>query len=517
MDIYQVPLRLKQNKPELTFIQKLRKAVFAEKMTGTTGLLLFALLAVVIGLFMGATGIIGGAMVVLLIIAVPIVRSMVAYPKAGVIALMTMAYFIMLVIKFNIPFPLGTLMDALEVLLIFGFFVQQKRKRDYTIFKNSVSLVVAIWIGFNVLEVVNPVADSMMAWVYTVRTIAFVTLMYFVFLSSIDSVRFIRTIVVIWLGFSVIAALYGMKQEHSGYSQFEWISLAGDPQRAALLLIDGHWRKFSIFEGPVTFAYQMVMACLLSICLIWGTSKLWRRLVLVVLIVMCFLSMIYSGTRGAFALVPAGLILFCILNFNKNTFIFGTVFAGIFITLMFIPTTDQNLRRFQTAFKPSKDPSYLLRQANQQRIKPYIRSHPIGGGLGSVGVWGQKFSPNSMLAHFPPDSGYVRVAVETGWIGIILLCTLMFVILYTGIQNFFIIKNRELKTYSLAMTVMIFALEVGNYPQEALVQYPSNVYFYLMIAILVKCGQLDKKMQQEEKAKVLSPQVTPSKITLSNA
>jgi len=125
----------------------------------------------------------------------------------------------------------------------------------------------------------------------------------------------------------------------------------------------------------------------------------------------------------------------------------------------------------------------------------------MGGGLGSVGVWGQRFSPDSMLAHFPPDSGFVRVAVEMGWVGLILFCTLLFVILKTGINNYFLIQNRELKAYCLAMTIMIFAIAIGNYPQEALVQYPTTVYFYLMVAILNKCLELDKQLQAEEALK----------------
>ncbi|MCP6423416.1 hypothetical protein NL463_29335, partial [Klebsiella pneumoniae] len=64
---------------------------------------------------------------------------------------------------------------------------------------------------------------------------------------------------------------------------------------------------------------------------------------------------------------------------------------------------------------------------NQKRIQPYILSHPIGGGLGATGVWGVRFAPYSFLANFPPDSGYVRVAVELGWIGLGIFCTLMFV------------------------------------------------------------------------------------------
>lgn len=34
------------------------------------------------------------------------------------------------------------------------------------------------------------------------------------------------------------------------------------------------------------------------------------------------------------------------------------------------------------------------------------------------------------------------------------------------------------------MTMIVFAFNIGNYPQEALVQFPVSIYFYLTLAII---------------------------------
>ena len=170
--------------------------------------------------------------------------------------------------------------------------------------------------------------------------------------------------------------------------------------------------------------------------------------------------------------------------------------AVLFVALIFIPTSNNTLYRFQSAFKPSNDASFNLRKNNQKRIQPYILSHPMGGGLGATGVWGLKFAPYSYLAHFPPDSGYVRVAVENGWIGLFLLCLLMFTVLKTGINNYYLIKDPELKSYCLGFILVIFAFHIGNYPQEALVQYPSNVNFYLTIALINVVMRIDNQQNK---------------------
>jgi putative inorganic carbon (HCO3(-)) transporter len=463
------------------------------------GIAFFMLASAFFAVVVAKMGFVTGSLLLVAIIALPMVYGIVVHPKFGIIILLTGAYFIMLLIKLiDTTFPMGTLMDAMEGLLILGFFIKQKQHRDYSVFQNPISYMILIWVAYNILEVGNPSAESRLAWVYTVRTVAFVTLMYFVFMYNINSVKFLRLLILIWLAYSVIGAGYGFWQEIFGYSKKEQAVMDADPERAGLYFIEGHWRKFSIYNDPVVFAYNMVLSALLCIGLAWGPVRPWKKYVLIGLAAMCFISMIFSGTRGAFALIPAGMILFCILNFNKKIMIAGIIGAIGFIVLIFMPTSNPNIHRFQTAFKPGKDASYLVRQQNQARIKPFIHTHPMGGGLGSVGIWGRKFAPYSMLAHFPPDSGYVRVAVEMGWIGIILFCTLMFIVLRTGIVNFYKIKNGELKTYCLAMTIMIFAINIGNYPQEALVQFPTNIYFYLMVAVLNKCLDLDKQLEADK-------------------
>lgn len=189
------------------------------------------------------------------------------------------------------------------------------------------------------------------------------------------------------------------------------------------------------------------------------------------------------------------MVLLLVMCFNKKIFIFSSI-AGVVLALIIIaPTQNIVLKRFQSAFQPTGDASYNVRAQNQAFIQPYIQTHPIGGGLGSVGIWAVRFSPNSPLAKFPPDSGYVRVAVELGYVGLLLFCTLIFTALYTGINNYFLIRNPELRNYCLAMVLVVFAFNVGNFPQQAIVQFPSNILFYLAIALINVLKRIDDEQQ----------------------
>lgn len=442
-------------------------------------------------------GIKAGVLILVASIGIPSAYAIVAYPKFGIIVLLVAAYLILWIIRMNITtFPLGTVMDGLEALLILGLFIKQKYNPDWSFMRNPISMMILVWIFYNFLEIINPEAASRTAWVYTIRSLAIVMLTYFIFSYHIRSKDFIKLIFKVWIGLSVFGALYGFKQHYFGFFGFEERYLYSDPRIMDLLFIGGVWRKFSIFSDPVTFSYNMVISALLCTGLMFGPVSKTKKWILGFMAGFFLLNMLYSGTRGAYVLFPAAMVLLSILVFNKKILAF-TALTGIIIGfLIIIPTGNPTLYRFQSAFKPSDDPSFNVRASNQKMIQPYIQTHPMGGGLGSTGVWGAKFAPGSFLASFPPDSGYVRVAVELGWVGLLLFCILMFIILKTGINNYYKIKDPELKSYCLAMVLIVFALNIGNYPQEALVQFPTNIYFYLVVALSSITSRLDQELAE---------------------
>ena len=471
----------------------LKQSIFTEKISHPVIVISLIIISLLISTAITVSGLKGAIIILAGMLGITLVAAIFINNRIGIIVILIMAYFIMWILRMGVNFPLGTLMDGMEALLIIGFFLQQKKEKNWKIFKNPISIMVGIWIIYILLQVVNPSSESRLAWVYTVRSTALVMLLYFIFLYNIRTVSFIRLILKLWLALSVFAALYAFKQEYFGFFDFEDSWLMSDPVIKDLLFIGGSWRKFSIFSDPVAFAYNMAVACILCIALITGPFSAKKKTMLSFMAAFFMLVMLYSGTRGAYVLVPAALILLSILKFSR-TIMLATAVAAFFMGIMiFIPTSNSTLVRFQSAFRPSEDASFNVRKINQKRIQPYIQSNPLGGGLGATGTWGKRFSPGSYLANFPPDSGYVRTAVELGSIGLLIFCIFMFTCLRTGINNFYRINDPELKTYCLAMTLIVFALNIGNYPQEALVQFPISIYFYLTLAIINVSLMLSQK------------------------
>ncbi len=459
-------------------------------------LVLFLVLAfsVILGAITVNGGLVSGILLCIVLVGLPILYALLSFPIFGIVFLLGFAYFLFFIFRLGVNFPLGTALDGMQALLILGFFIGQRKRPNWAIFKGNVSTILLIWISYNIIQVVNPYSESRLAWVYTVRTIAVITLMYYVFVYHIQTIKQLRLIIKVWLALTVVASVYSYKQEYIGIASSEMAQMLSDPLITALFFINGHWRKYAIFSDPVEFAYNMVLGSILCLSLIFGPFAKWKKIMLGVAFIMITNSTLFSGTRGAYVLLPACIVLMAVLKFNKQVMVFFIGAALGFGMLIFMPTGNASIQRFQSAFRPGDDASYNVRKMNQERIKPYILSHPIGGGLGAMGAWGVRFAPYSYLAQFPPDSGYVRVAAEMGWIGLFLICTLIFIFLKTGIDYYYKIRDPELKTFCLAMILVIFALNIGNFPQEALVQYPNNLLFYLAIAIIHICYRLDQKM-----------------------
>ncbi len=166
--------------PELK--ERLRNFFLIKKMNTPLGYLILLLLLVTIGIGIAKAGIIVAALVLAVVIGIPVVYSLLVYPKLGMTIFLTSAYLIMWIMRMGIiDFPLGTLMDGMEGMFILNLFIQQKRHPDWKIFKTPISTMIIVWIVYNLLEVANPAAASRVAWIYTVRTVALVMVMYFVF------------------------------------------------------------------------------------------------------------------------------------------------------------------------------------------------------------------------------------------------------------------------------------------------------------------------------------------------
>jgi cell division protein FtsW (lipid II flippase) len=219
-----------------------------------------------------------------------------------------------------------------------------------------------------------------------------------------------------------------------------------------------------------------------------------KRVVLAVSSLIMLVAMSFSGTRTATAMIPAGAFIYIIMNINdKRTILILAASIIAFCAILFGPFYGNTISRIRTAFQPSKDESMGVREYNRARAQPYIRSHPIGGGLNTTDGEGEVYSPGHQWAGFPTDGGFLKTALTIGWVGLIIQMTLYFVVLYIGIGHFYSAKDPLVKALYGAYIATFFSLMVANYAQSALGQKPTGLLVFSIFVLMPNLIKYQRK------------------------
>ncbi len=445
--------------------------------------------------FIVQQGLAAGMMVLLLSVAIILLAAVIRSYRLGFYLVFLMGAFMFYVDRLvAIDFPTGTIYDALIGLTFLSLFIG-KHQNDWRSFRNPVTIAFFILIGYQVLQLFNPSATSVIAWLVSWRNNTSF-LLYVIAFQMFSSLKEVKTFTATWLIVVILFGFYGIYQHVFGLLPFETAWLNEKPGLIKLYINWGELRAFSFGSDPSSYGLFTAMGSLAAMVFAFGPFRLITRIGYGLLMVVLLIAMSYSGTRTAIAMVALGVAFFIILMLhNRKTLFASGVLIFIALALMFGPFYGGTMSRLRSTFRGSDDPSMAVRDYKRLRFQEYIQTHPIGGGLNSVGNLGARYSPGHELAgEWEPDSGYLLTALESGWIGLLIFQGMFFVVLLSGINNFFSMKDPVLKTYLLAYMVPFMALSVAHFTQDAMFTKPMNVIVYATYALVYKIPALQKKL-----------------------
>ncbi len=423
--------------------------------------------------------------IVLFVLAGLFVRTVIDL-RFGFFLMITYGYFLFLLDRlFPLPIPYGTGIEIIQCVMLVTILTQGRNFVSWDLFRNPVTYWLLITEAYNVLQVFNPYAVSMSGWVYSTRGIIFTLILYFIVVIVLSDFSIVKKFTKYWLGLALLAGMYGIYQEIFGYSDFEWRSIYSNPQTYGLIAMWTGIRKFSFLSDVSAFGMLMAFAGIFCCVLALGPYKVHIRITLVVSAILMFIGMTYSGTRTATAMLPVGVVFYALMSINNiKTWIFLSAFVIILCAILFGPFYSGPFQRIKSTFQPSDDPSMQVRDKNRQRIQPYVLSHPIGGGVFTTGDIGHVYSPGHYLAGFQPDSGYLKTALERGWIGLILLLALYFVIMKEGLTNYYRSQDPEIRIFYAAYLCAFFSLTIANFAQASMTQKPIGLIVISIYALM---------------------------------
>jgi len=406
--------------------------------------------------------------------------------RMGLATVFVINYFALGMVRY-IPAPWGLSIDALLLLTWVSLFFKAFSERiPMHKAANDLTLVATIWYGYIFLQLFNPEASSREAWFYAMRGVAFyMFLLIPLSFVLLDHPKYLKAMIYAWAFFTVLAVMKGLMQKFSGFDPFEqkWLDSGG----ALTHIIITGTRYFSFFSDAGNYGASMGFSGVAFSIIAVHSKSLSKKLIFGIIALMGFYGMLISGTRGAMAVPAGGFLLYTILSKRMSIFIPGLIFmisAFVFLKFTTIGQDNYEIRRARTALDPN-DASLRVRRDNQRLLATYLASRPIGGGVGSAGNWGKRFTPNTFLANVATDSWYVMIWAETGVVGLLLhISILLFIVIKSAWILMAKLKDTELIFPLIGLSSGMFGIMLASYGNGVLGQMPNGIIIYLSMTFI---------------------------------
>lgn len=408
--------------------------------------------------------------------------------------------------------------ELLEIILI-AIAIIDLRDSRFGNLANLMLVGVLGWCTFCIIEVFNDTCGlgiNIGAWFTGIRLLAF-QLLYaaIVFALYINSPRRIYQLFFAWACCALFAVFWGWKQKTFGWTSGEsyWLFVQ-DHQRQHM--VNGIIRYFGTFTDAANYGIHMAAAAV-GFYIIAITNKVRKyRLFFGIAGLLCTWAMFQSGTRTAIFCMIAGLMVFLVLSKSARIIIPVSIVFGLFIGMLIFTNIGQGnnqIRRMRSAFNKN-DASANVRDLNKAAISKYMKEAPWGIGIGiferDIPAWNKY----KIVAGIPPDSEYVFIWVRTGWIGVswFLICN---IIIFLGAcwTVFFRIHNRSLMGIGAAWCSCFFAIHLGGYANQILMQFPNIVIFYGGLTTVYLLPKLEQEFEAYE-AKELEKEAEKKRLKL---
>jgi len=436
--------------------------------------------------------------IALLILPFPIIYlyKFFANPRIGFVSVLVANYFAIGLGRY-IPAPVGLSVDALLFLTLLAvIFSQFNHNVKWKAAGTDYTYLTLFWFGMTLFQLINPEAVSREAWFYAMRGQALylvlaVPLVYLIFNKPRDFQLFITLCA--W--FTLLAVVKGIMQKYLGVDRWEQVWLNQPGNRSTHILF-GQLRVFSFYSDAGTFGGSMgYFGVVYSILGIHEENK--RRKYFYFFVAFASLyAMLISGTRSAIAAPLMGFGLYTILSKRFKVMIFvGSIVFIIFFILKYtlIGQGNYDIRRMRSAFAED-NASLNVRQENRKLFAEYLKTRPFGGGIGSSGNWGLRFSPGTFLAETATDGWYIQIWAEQGVVG---LSFYLLMIFYFFIKSIFLIffrlKKPENIYKAIAFVSGMAGLMVTSYSASSLGQMPNTIIVAVSVALISLMPKWEKE------------------------
>ncbi len=438
-----------------------------------------------------ATGVYGikvGIGVVTLLVSLVVVICIFYRYVFGFYVLLIYGHFMFSIGMFiTLPIPMGTIIDAILVLILIAILLHKQFQSNAPLqtehpFKNFVGGLILISFTYDVIQLLNPVSSlGLGATLMALRESMYLILIYFISFKILNSYKSIVQYTLIWVFLSFLVAGYGLVQEFAGLQDFEWEFLRSDPRRFELYYIWGRIRKWSFLSDPSVFGMQMSFCGIFCFIIALGKFRTRVRVGALIISIIAFLSMSYSGTRTAVGMVPLGIALYFLMTLNSPKMqVIAILTTLMFLAIIFGPFYGSTAMRIRSTFNKD-DPSLSFRDVKRHVMQRHVMQHPLGSGLGTANGIAKRLTITA-----DTDSGYLRTAVDKGIPGLLIQLALYCSVMVIAVSAFYKTKAGPVKSLYAAYMCAFFAITFAHFYQDASDQKPLSILIIATFSIVLR-------------------------------
>jgi putative inorganic carbon (hco3(-)) transporter len=451
--------------------------------------------ALLAGYLIGVLGVLGAVVTILVPVLLLLLTGVLLSPRFGLFLYVQLSYCTPVISHFlpvESPIPLGTLIEGILVLTMLSVVLNGK-DMDWNRLKNPAFYLVMVWFIFTCLQYFNPETPDRASWLYRFRSISFQWLVAALLVSVVPlKGSDVRVLIGSWFFWSVLAALWGFRQQYIGLTDSEmfWLINVG----ATTHLLFGYMRSWSFFSDAAQLGAEMAGATLVALVLFLESRKWVWSLLFLLLTGVFFWGFAVSSTRSALFVMLGGFPVYLVMKRNvRRLIISGGLAVVVLAFLLFTSVGNSNYQiyRIRTALHPTEDPSFMLRIENQKKLAERLKPLPFGVGLGTSSLSGVLFNPGHWAGQIQPDSAYVIVWIETGAVGLGLYLFVVLSILGIGAYRVWHLPDGRLKVTMIALLAQSVGITLMAYSNTITGQFPTSTMLFISMFLFTTCHRFN--------------------------
>ncbi|MGE5620243.1 MAG: O-antigen ligase family protein [Sphingomonadaceae bacterium] len=431
---------------------------------------------------------------------VPLALVLIAKPRFGVVLLFIVSMTIIEVKRLAWHMEVGLVVEFLEGVLAVALAALVIARRDLHRLSSPLTAPVLLYVAYQVVIAFHPNLPTTINIIYALRDPINFAVPFIAAVYLFRDRRQLSLFLYLWLGTAFVLALYGLFQYYVGLNNWETAWLSISPTHVLYNRI----RIFSTLGSADALGMHMAVSIVIALAVGFHTRRKLVRYGVMAMVPVFAVANLQTLTRGAYVAVLVGVLTLALVTRNR-ALLLALVVAAAGVVIWYQTNQGSLLaNRVITMFTPDQDESFEVRQNYIADYMPVIVESPFGFGPATSGRQGwvllewSGIDPKlaESIAGVPTDNYYFRIALETGWVGLLLFLGLLLTVFLVGLRIFARSRDPLVKWMAAAFIASYAAMAVSSLSNNYFSHLDMKLFFWFSLGLLANLPLIDAQSRQ---------------------